>query len=101
VLQPERLHAISEQHLLDLLYYLARGSGHPSVLGPVVFATPAPSTSRSPGGRCAASARWLLDWARPLEALLRAHGQFAGDTQRDQVVAVIERARPYYRTLAT
>lgn len=81
---------------------VARGPQHPSVPGPVVFAHTSP-VHVEVGGRTvrrAASARWLLDWLDRFEALVRAHGQFADDTQRDEVLAVIDRARPYYRTRA-
>jgi hypothetical protein len=78
---------------------VARGPGHPAVLGPVVFAHTSPVHLEVGGQpvRRAASARWLLDWLDRFEELVRAHGHFADDTQRDQVVAVVERARPYYR----
>jgi hypothetical protein len=46
-----------------------------------------------------ASARWLLDWLDRFEALVRGHGRFADDGQRDQVVAVIDRSRRFYRSL--
>jgi len=81
---------------------VARGPGHPSVLGPVVFAHTSPVWVEVPGrpvGR-PASARWLLDWLDRFEALLRDHGRFADDTQRDEVLAVIDRARPFYRAIA-
>ena len=45
----------------------------------------------------AASARWLLDWLDRFEALLRTQGQFADEAQRDEVIAIIARARPYYQ----
>jgi hypothetical protein len=48
----------------------------------------------------APSARWLLDWLDRLEELVRTHGQFADDAQRDEVVAVIEQPRPYYQAQA-
>jgi hypothetical protein len=78
---------------------IARGPRHPSVLGPVVFAHTSPvhvQVDGRPVGR-PASARWLLDWLDRFEELLRTHGQFADDRQRDELVAVIERARPYYQ----
>jgi hypothetical protein len=80
---------------------VARGPGHPSVPGPVVFAHTSPVWVEV-GGRPArrpASARWLLDWLDRFEQLLTAHGRFADDRQRGEVVAVVERARPFYQSL--
>jgi hypothetical protein len=82
---------------------VARGPQHPSVLGPVVFAHTSPvyvEVGGQPAGR-AASARWLLDWLDRFEQLVRTHGQFTDGAQRDQVIDVIERARPYYHARAT
>ena len=78
---------------------VARGPGHPSVLGPVVFAHTSPVWVEVGGRpvRRPASARWLLDWLDRFEALLGEHGRFADDGQRDQVVAVIDQARDRYR----
>jgi hypothetical protein len=81
---------------------VARGPGHPSVLGPVVFAHTSPvwiEVDRHPVRR-AASARWLLEWLDRFEALVGEHGRFADDTQRADVVDVIDRARAWYRTIA-
>jgi hypothetical protein len=80
---------------------VARGPGHPSVLGPVVFAHTSPVWIEVDGRpvRRPASARWLLDWLDRLEAMLGRHGRFAGDDQRAQVAAVIERARGRYREI--
>jgi hypothetical protein len=79
---------------------VARGPGHPSVLGPAAFAHTSPVWLEVAGrpDRRAASARWLLDWLDRFEALVRDHGRFADDGQRDQVLAVIDRARPFYRS---
>jgi hypothetical protein len=80
---------------------VARGPRHPAVLGPVVFAHTSPvhvEVGGQPVAR-ASSARWLLDWLDRFEELLRAHGSFADDAQRDEVIAVIDRARPYYQSL--
>ena len=81
---------------------VARGPRHPSVLGPVVFAHTSPVYVEVQGQPVvrAPSARWLLDWLDRLEELVRTHGQFADDGQRDEVVAVIEQARPYYEAQA-
>jgi hypothetical protein len=80
---------------------VARGPRHPAVPGPAVFAHTSPVHVQV-GGRPAvraASARWLLGWLDRFEELLRAHGRFADDAQRDEVLAVVERARPFYQSL--
>ena len=80
----------------------ARGPGHPSVLGPVVFAHTSPVWVEVDGRpvRRPASARWLLDWLERFETLLGEHGRFADDAQRADVVAVVERARRRYLAIA-
>jgi hypothetical protein len=81
---------------------VARGPGHPSVLGPTVFAHTSPVWVEVDGRpvRRPASARWLLDWLDRFQALVGEHGRFADDAQRAEVVAVIDRARARYRALA-
>jgi hypothetical protein len=81
---------------------VAAGPGHPSVPGPAVFAHTSPVWVEVDGRpvRRPASARWLLDWLDRFEALLGEHGRFADDAQRAEVVAVIERARRWYRAIA-
>ena len=81
---------------------VARGPGHPSVLGPVVFAHTSPVWVEVGGRpvRRPASARWLLDWLDRFEALLGGHGRFAGDGQRAELLGVVERARAVYRAIA-
>jgi hypothetical protein len=81
---------------------VARGPGHPSVLGPVVFAHTSPVWVEVGGRpvRRPASARWLLDWLDRLEALLAGHGRFADDGQRAELAAVVGRARAVYRAIA-
>jgi len=81
---------------------VARGPGHPSVLGPTVFAHTSPVWVELDGRpvRRPASARWLLDWLDRFQALVGEHGRFADDAQRAEVRAVIDRARGRYRTLA-
>jgi hypothetical protein len=81
---------------------VARGPRHPSVLGPVVFAHTSPVWVEVAGRsvRRPASARWLLDWLDRFERLLGEHGRFADDAQRADVVAVVERARRWYRAIA-
>jgi hypothetical protein len=77
---------------------VARGPGHPSVLGPVVFAHTSPVWVEVGGRpmRRPASARWLLDWLDRFEALLGEHGRFADPAQRAEVVAVVDQARRVY-----
>jgi hypothetical protein len=80
---------------------VARGPRHPSVPAAAVFAHTSPVHVQV-GGRPAvraASARWLLDWLDRFEELLRAHGRFDDDAQRDEVLAVVARARPFYQSL--
>jgi hypothetical protein len=94
--------AIDTEVLVDGSLWLcavARGPGHPSVLGPVVFAHTSPVWVEVGGRpvRRPASARWLLDWLDRFEALLGEHGRFADDGQRAEVVAVIDQARHWYR----
>jgi hypothetical protein len=81
---------------------VARGPGHPSVLGPTVFAHTSPVWVELDGRpvRRPASARWLLDWLDRFQALVGEHGRFADDAQRAEVSAVIDRARGRYRALA-
>jgi hypothetical protein len=81
---------------------VARGPGHPSVPGPVVFAHTSPVWVEVEGRpvRRPASARWLLDWLDRFETLLGEHGRFADDAQRADVLAVVERARRWYRAIA-
>jgi hypothetical protein len=80
---------------------VARGPGHPSVLGPVVFAHTSPVWVEVGGRpvRRPASARWLLDWLDRFEALLGGHGRFADPAQRAEVVAVVDQARRVYHEL--
>jgi hypothetical protein len=81
---------------------VARGPGHPAVLGPVVFAHTSPVWVEVDGRpvRRPASARWLLDWLDRFQALAAEHGRFAGDGHRAQLLDVIDRARDRYRALA-
>jgi hypothetical protein len=81
---------------------VARGPGHPSVPGPVVFAHTSPVWVEVAGRpvRRPASARWLLDWLDRFEALLGGHGRFADDAQRADLLAVVDQARRWYRAIA-
>jgi hypothetical protein len=81
---------------------VARGPGHPSALGPVVFAHTSPVWVEVGGRpvRRPASARWLLDWLDRFQALLGEHGRFADDGQRADLAAVVDRARAVYRAIA-
>jgi hypothetical protein len=77
---------------------VARGPGHPSVLGPVVFAHTSPVWVEVGGRpvRRPASARWLLDWLDRFQAMAGEHGRFADDGQWAELQAVVDRARRWY-----
>jgi hypothetical protein len=81
---------------------VARGPWHAAALGPVVFAHTSPVYVEVPGHPLdsAASARWLLDWLARLDQMVRSHGHFAHESQRNELSAVIERARAYYQARA-
>jgi hypothetical protein len=56
------------------------------------------------GGRSvarAADAAWCLDWLERFETLAREEGLFAGPEQLEDLVEVIDRARLFYRDIAT
>jgi hypothetical protein len=93
----------TEVEVADSLWLcaVARGPGHPAVLGPAAFAHTSPVHLEAAGRpvRRPASARWLLDWLDRFETLVKDHGRFADPAQRDQVLAVIDQARPFYRAL--
>src|SRR5439155_5857016 len=69
---------------------VARGPGHPDVLGPVVFAHTSPVYIDVDGRRIARTddARWCLEWLDLFEKLLHEHGRFTSDQQRDDVLDV-------------
>jgi hypothetical protein len=92
---------VVEAHDSLWLCALARGPGHPSVLGPVVFAHTSPVWVEAGGRpvRRPASARWLLDWLDRFEALVGEHGHFADGGQRAEMAAVVDRARAVYRAI--
>jgi hypothetical protein len=48
-----------------------------------------------------ASARWLLEWLDRFDTLVAEHGRFAGDGQRAELAAVVDRARAVYRAIAS
>jgi hypothetical protein len=77
---------------------VARGPRHPAALGPVVFAHTSPVYVDVPGHPLdgATSAHWLLDWLARLDEMVRTHGHFAHESQRNELLALIERARAYY-----
>lgn len=81
---------------------VARGNGHPDVLGPVVFAHTSPVYLDVAGQAVAraASAQWCLDWLERVEKLAAEHGRFADSSQWTDLVAVLDRARRYYRDIA-
>jgi hypothetical protein len=80
----------------------ARGSLHPSVLGPSVFAHTTPVYVEVDGASVAQaqSAIWCLDWLDRVEGLARAHGHFTSDTQLGDLLAVLSDARDFYRRIA-
>jgi hypothetical protein len=79
------------------------GERHPEVLGFESVAHTTPVYIDIEGERVAraTSARWCLDWLDRLERLLHAHGRYASDSHRDDVVAVIDAARAIYREVAS
>lgn len=80
----------------------ATGPRHPDVLGWYAFAHTSPVYVDVGGARVARAedARWCLEWLDELEALVRRAGRFDHDHQRDDIVAVIDAARGYYRAIA-
>jgi hypothetical protein len=85
------------------LVAVARGPQHPSVLGPSVFAHTSPVYLDVDGRRVAraASADWCLDWLDRVERLASEHGHFADEAQWSDLVAVLDRARHFYRWVTT
>ena len=81
---------------------VARGSGHPAVLGPVVYAHTSPVYVTVDGGPVhrPASARWLLDWLDRLEELVRREGTFADDRQEQDLHDLVNQARSFYEARA-
>jgi hypothetical protein len=82
---------------------VARGPGHPSVLGPTVFAHTSPVYIDVQGHRVGRpdSAHWCLDWIDRVETLAREHGQFADDSQLRDLIDILDRAREFYRGVGT
>jgi hypothetical protein len=80
---------------------VARGSSHRDVLGPTVFAHTGPVYIDLEGRRVARpeSADWCLDWLQRVENLAAEHGHFADPTQLRDLIAVLDRARLYYRKI--
>jgi hypothetical protein len=81
---------------------VATGPRHSDVLGPTVFAHTSPVYIDVEGHRVARpeSARWCLDWLERVEQLAVQHGSFADESQLQDLVAVLERARPFYRRIS-
>ena len=77
---------------------VAKGAGHPDVLGPSVFAHTSPVYIDLEGRRVAVaeSARWCLDWLQRVEHLATEHGNFANETQLQDLIEVLDQARLYY-----
>jgi hypothetical protein len=81
---------------------VARGGEHPSVLGPQVYAHTSPVwvDVDGPVGR-PDDARWCLDWLSRLEDLARSAGRFTAPGQLEDLVAVLDEARLFYRRVAS
>ena len=81
---------------------VARGPRHHDVLGPTVFAHTSPVYIDREGHRVARpeSALWCLDWLERVEHLAAMHGSFADESQFQDLVAVLDRARPFYRRIS-
>ena len=77
---------------------VARGPRHPDVLGPTVFAHTSPVYVDLEGHRVARpeSARWCLDWLERVGHLAAKHGNFADDSQLQDLLAVLDQARSFY-----
>jgi hypothetical protein len=80
---------------------MARGSSHREVLGPTVFAHTSPVYIDLEGRRvaCPESARWCLDWLERVEHLAAEKGNFVDQSQLDDLIAVLDRARLFYRSI--
>jgi hypothetical protein len=81
---------------------VARGPCHHDVLGPTVFAHTSPVYIDLGGHRVARpdSARWCLDWLGRVEDLAAQHGNFADEAQLQDLVAVLDQARLFYRGIS-
>jgi hypothetical protein len=81
---------------------VARGPRHLDVLGPTVFAHTSPVYIDLEGHRVARpdSARWCLNWLERVEHLAAMHGDFADESQLQDLVAVLNRARLFYRAIS-
>jgi len=93
----------AEMHLTEpgWVVAVARGTSHPDVLGPTVFAHTSPVYIDMEGRRVARSdsASWCLDWLQRVEDLAAEHGNFAHPTQFQDLIAILDRARLYYRNI--
>ena len=81
---------------------VARGPRHDDVLGPTVFAHTSPVYIDVEGHRVGRrdSARWCLDWLERVEHLAADHGNFADESQFEDLVAVLNQARTFYRGIS-
>jgi hypothetical protein len=80
---------------------VAKGASHDEVLGPTVFAHTSPVYLDLEGRRVARSesARWCLDWLERVEHLAAEHGTFVDESQFEELIAVLDRARSFYRSI--
>jgi hypothetical protein len=80
---------------------VAKGPSHHEVLGPTVFAHSSPVYLDLEGRRVARclSARWCLDWLERVEHLAAQHGTFVDTSQFQDLIAVLDQARSFYRSI--
>jgi hypothetical protein len=80
---------------------VARGSSHPDVLGPQVYAHSSPIWIDVAGRTVerTVDAAWCLDWLDRLETLARTAGHFPDPDQLGDLVDVLDRARAHYRNI--
>ncbi|TDD68925.1 hypothetical protein E1262_14365 [Jiangella aurantiaca] len=81
---------------------VADGGGHAEVLADRAMAHTSPVHVDVAGERVARPdhARWCLEWLARLEKLVADHGVFHEPAHREDLAAVIEQARGYYRSVA-
>lgn len=80
---------------------VARGRGHLSTLGPEVYAHTSPIWVEV-GGRTVgrpSDAKWCLEWLEHFEALATKKGRFFEPGQLDDLLAVLDKARIFYRNI--
>lgn len=80
---------------------VARGSGHPALLGPQVYAHTSPVWIDVAGHAVARAvdAAWCLDWLDRFETLAGTAGNFPHPDQLHDLVDVLDQARAFYRNI--